>query len=118
MKLIDLLNKMSDGSIKEGFKFKIKDNNIVYRLTNTFRGLTLYEDCEEVRWGIYDDWLNREVEIVHDKIENLNKGTGMYDYTYASNFNCQYQDYIDNRFKKVESKLNEVIDKLNEESED
>ena len=96
MKVIDLLNKIANG---EEVKFKTKTDDCIYELT---KGAYLYNitNKEETRWFIDERWLNDEVEIIEDKkIENL---------YYMG------EDKTD-KLIMIRDKINEIIDKLNEE---
>ena len=96
MKVIDLLNKIANG---EEVKFKTKTDDCIYELT---KGAYLYNitNKEETRWFIDERWLNEEVEIIEDKkIENL---------YYMG------EDKTD-KLIMIRDKINEIIDKLNEE---
>lgn len=105
MKIIDLLNKISNG---EEVRFKIDENQYhCYRYSN------LYDEVEkeEVKWYISEDWLNEEVEVIEDKkIEKFNDYipiglTGM-----GADF--RKQDVFESLLK-IGDKINEIIDVIN-----
>lgn len=109
MKEIDILNKIANGKIKEGFK--IKRNNYIYELKsiddNYFRRID--DDMYIYSLGDFTS-LNNEVEVLEEdkKIEKITMRAGMV-------------GSIDNKLESlninimaVEDKINEIIDYLEE----
>lgn len=115
MKIIDLLNKIANG---EKVPKKIKISNIVYE----YRGYMYctekanYQDIEDYLFGKGNfNILNEEVEVIEDipkedkKIEKLGES---YLYNPISGY-CTKWAF---REKILKNKINEIIDRLNGDS--
>lgn len=98
MKVIDLLNKISNG---EDVPKRIKINDLsippIYRELTFDKDLNLYINCDEQEFtSVLDNYhLNYEIEIIEDKkIDKLNEHIFVDDYS-------------------IVLKINEIIDKVN-----
>ena len=111
MKVIDLLNKIANG---EDVPYSVKYNE------------RIYEYVEETKWYLREDLkselfidknkLNDEIEIIEDtpkedkKIEKLDNNTVFYGGTFETRWNDKERILV--------SKLNEIIDRLNGDSDE
>ena len=71
MKVIDIINKIADGTLKEGFRFKIRNsyNTFVYsKERNIIYCENGYEDFWEEYW--IESIINDEVEVIKEVEEN------------------------------------------------
>lgn len=114
IKIIDLLNMISKGEeVPKKIKYK---NNILYYdddCTKEYLPTFNYYD-EEGNNSLIEDWLcqyiNDEVEIIEEKQKNkkIEKLDLILDEQFSS---YEIQAYI----KETQEKVNEIIDKINEE---
>ena len=101
MKIIDLLNKIANG---EEVKFRLINDDLTYSLKKN-NYLHIEELNKDAEWYIDKSWLNEEVEIIEEenKIEKSNIDTSKLKGKEVP----RAIDYL------LESKINEIIDKLN-----
>ena len=116
MKVIDILNKMANEELKDGFKFKYMGFTYIYKK---------WEDriakADEDFIGFTDDWyieeaLNDEVEVIEEnkEIEELNKIS--YDeFKYAGD--KRRFDLTNIEYDKI-NELVRAVNKLNKEREE
>lgn len=115
IKMIELLNKIANGELKNNTKFNIinEDGDIIKcKYSSTYPGYIWVIDNEEVSFNYKIDYLrilSYEVEILEDKIDSIEKiKTLKYD-----TFNKKQKSLYENMVT-LANKLNEVIDKINE----
>lgn len=135
MRLIDILNKIANGELKEGTKLKVRDNT--YEFTKQYRTDIVdivpdlvREDYEGERISIFEDFyltslLNDELELIepeeptdNTKIEELKQfdmDFGEIDFASHEEYaRCSIQVLAREMIKQID-KLNEVIRKINKE---
>ena len=105
MKVIDLLNKIANGE-KIPKKFKIKHNFYENRIFSYNKKYQMFDDVEDIQYcknSINIDDLDLEIEIIEDtpkKIEHI----------HLANIPEE------RRWFTFRDKINEIIDKINEDS--
>ena len=106
MKVIDILNMLSEGTLEDGFEFEFGGHSFIY--CNTFDELR--NEKGETFGEIYtlDCILNDKVEIFKnnkkiDKLKIVDEG----------NDNVYLYEYI----KEMNKKINEIIDYINNKEE-
>lgn len=113
MKIIDLLNKISNGEIP----IKIKYKNEIYIYQEDEQDYAYIEDGY-YNWLLSDgtdmSFLNEEVELIEDEvdIDNIEEMTGTI-YIRCNNKNIEAEDYFYNTTNIAES-IKNISDKQNE----
>ena len=106
MKIIDILNKIANGTLEDGFKFKYGNDTYRYHKENNEIRSIEYDEC----LGDYyktEMILNNEVEIIEDKeIEELSQTA------YLKLEKGHYN--IENILNGIREDLKEHRDKINE----
>ncbi len=99
MKVIDIMQKVAN---KEIFKFRIDDVNYYVDKSNYI----CEEDGTRVEWHIYDEWLNRNAEIIENKkIEKI-------EYSIDKDGYLSVNDFREHLLQII-NKINEIIDYIN-----
>lgn len=113
MKVIDMLDRIAKG---EEVKFKIIATCEVLNLTKDMHLFSITHD-EPVYWFIDEEWLNYEVEVIEDK--KIRKLDFIEENTFSKRQNGMTSEdrrLLDSNFRELGNKLNEIIDKINEEN--
>lgn len=122
MKVIDLLNKIANGEIKDKTKFRIEFKNGLYR--------DFYYDKEEKEeinclknisddYSLYDEFsLNDEVEVIEDTPKEDKKIKKIKDYATMTTMGLdgklqERKISKDFTLEEIVNKINEIIDRLN-----
>lgn len=128
IRIIDLLNKIANGEIEEGKKFnwhyKIKDVELTYMKRCGAIGLYFKDGINtitgEIRYtGLFERYnyqiLNDEVEIIEEpkKIEKLSYQQ-IGSYLLEKNEKLAYTNEINKQINKLGTKINEMVDYINE----
>ena len=106
MKIIDILNKIANGTLEDGFKFKYGNDTYRYHKENNEIRSIEYDDSL-VEYYKIETILNKEVEIIEDKeIEEL---------SWAVYLELKKGHYnIENILNGIREDLKEHRDKINE----
>ena len=110
MKIIDLLNMISNGEAPTIIKFQ----NYIWTLNKQFKD---YSDDDRYLFCDYmpdvvsiEEFLNDEVEIIEDKkIEKIDQNNHQWKYGYKR----KVDDDIQNNIEILRQKVNEIIEELN-----
>ena len=98
MKVIDVLEKLANGTLEDGFQFKILDfSDNIYKYKKFFN--TIYNEDMVTTLGedaCLDAVLNNEVEIIKDSNKDNNNNNN------------------NNKYLKDNASHQEIIDKINE----
>ena len=122
MKVIDLLNKIANGELENGTKFRDKYTQKEYVFKpNSYAGIyppDTSKSDEDWLLTLHSGWfrLDQEVEIIEDKkIRKICTFPGLDDNDYAyEDGNRQNNVKINNKMEELLiDKINEIIDKIN-----
>lgn len=114
MKVIDIINKIADGTLEDGFRFKIRNsyNTFVY----SKEGNIIY--CEN---GYEDFWEEYCIEsILNDEVEVIKESKEIEELDTTKTFDSTMQDVFEWN-NEMEEKINELVravNKINKEMEE
>ena len=113
MKVIDILNKMANGELEDGFKFAYEE--VVYRYEKSAGVITNSRGVELGCIYVLERCLNNEVLLLKEsKVEPIEENKEIEELEISEEDRKFYADYINN----IADKLNEVINKINKEREE
>ena len=108
MKIIDLLVKMANGEAPK----RIKYDDIEYFLYDDYTYMK--KDKSRLMCSVFFKRLNDEVEVIEDK--KIERISCHFSLNYVkSNLTNEEKSGIDNAINNIYCKINEIIDKINEE---
>ena len=113
MKIIDILNKMANRTLEDGFKFCFK--NEVYTYKKEDDSIRDIHFCRIGQRKVLENHLNEEVLLFKESdVEIIEENKEIEELEISEKDRNMHTDYINS----IANKLNEVIDELNKEREE